>query len=232
MTMGALNYSARFSTRFLGHEKNPLVTIDNVLRAPDELIALACKANFDSPPGGYYPGINAPLPKDYASSLVKALRPLLAQNFGFPLDAPIQLSGYLALATLNPSQLKPIQKIPHYDSTDPMQLAMVHYLCRGSQGGTGFYRHIDTGFETIDPERSPVYLSSYHRALATYGDRLQRHVCAETPGYELIDKEDALLNRLIIYRSNCLHSGDLENSNLSSDPRTGRLTANIFIKCL
>jgi len=49
--------------------------------------------------------------------------------------------------------------------------------------------------------------------------------------FERIGAVEGLADRLVIYRGNMLHSGIIpEDMDFSSDPRRGRLTANIFIR--
>ena len=226
----ALNTRARFDLRRMGQEGQPLAIIDHALLTPQAMVETACSASFEDPPGGYYPGLNAALPEAYVVRLTTALRPLLEQAFGLSARQPVQTSGYFALATCDPEALAPIQKIPHHDSTDPHQLAILHFLCSGPQGGTAFYRHLATGFESIDATKVATYRESYRAELEQKAEALTRHVGAETPDYQLIDQAEAAFNRILIYRSTSLHSGLLEDSTLSGDPRTGRLTANVFIR--
>ncbi len=225
----AVNTSARFTRRLMGSENQPLVVIDDALAVPQNLVDLACRTPFSPPPGGFYPGLNAPLPRDYVTGLTAAVRPLMEQAFGMAASHRVELSGYFGLATEAPDTLAPIQMLPHHDSTNPCQLALVHYLPAGLQGGTGFYRQDETGFESIDGSRQPAYSAVCARQTADAGD-LNRHVGPHTPGYTLIDSVDAVFNRLILYRTTSLHSGLLETSRLTQDPTTGRLTANIFIR--
>ncbi len=225
----AVNKQARFSQRGMGKEGHPLVIIDAALQTPQALVELALQSPFSEPPGGFYPGLNAPLPRDYVVSLAEALRPLLAQAFGLSANAPVDLSGYFGLATRPAEVLTPVQMLPHHDSTNPMQLAVIHYLAAGPQGGTGFYRQDATGFESVDGGRQPAYTAECARQI---GDTpgVTRHICPHTAGYTLIDSADAVFNRLLVYRTTSLHSGLLETSTLTDNPATGRLTANIFIR--
>ena len=230
MTTPQLNSAARIEVRHFGAENQPLVVIDDALADPQTLVGAALKTTFSAPPGGFYPGLNAPMQREYVSRLVAKLRPILAANFGLPDEAVLDLSGYFGLATQAASVLKPVQKIPHIDSTNPFQIALLHYVVSGQQGGTGFYRQDETGFESIDAQRHATYTESYRLQLAEGGQFLTRHVGAHTPGYTLIASVEAAFNRMILYRSNCLHSGLLETSVLSNDPTTGRLTANVFVR--
>jgi hypothetical protein len=105
---------------------------------------------------------------------------------------------------------------------------MVHYLCRGEFGGTGFFRHRSTGFEFVDAAREHRYVSAARRELTAASD--VGFASERTTNYELIGQSPAVFNRLIVYRSHVLHSALLDDEAGSSDPARGRLTANGFVE--
>lgn len=224
-----LSPNISFEFRRIGREKQPLLIVDHVLDDPEALVAEALSADYYVPEHTYYPGVNARLPEAYYQPLLAGLRAPLEKAFGVSPRAGLDYFGFFALATQQASGARPIQKIPHHDSPEPGRLAMVHYLCRGPYGGTGFFRHKATGFESIDLGRHEGYL-------ARVGTELDQAVPAEsyagegTAGFELIDYAELVFNRLIIYRSHVLHSGLLGSAPLPDDPGTGRLTANGFIQ--
>ena len=231
-----LNESARIHARLVGKEASPLLVIDDVLADPQSLIDQAMTADFTPPPHTHYPGLNAPLPESYYMTLVPALRPLLARVFGVPAETTLRFFGFFALATTPAHDAQAIQKIPHHDTPDPYQLAMVHYLCHGqgdnqgnNQGGTGFFRHRATGFESITLARFDAYMAHISPELAALPHDAP-HAGANSPYHDLIDQAGLVFNRLIIYRSHVLHSALLGHANLSLDPQHGRLTANGFLK--
>ncbi|MBW8879936.1 MAG: histone acetyltransferase, partial [Asticcacaulis sp.] len=51
-----------------------------------------------------------------------------------------------------------------------------------------------------------------------------------TVNFEMLDAVDIRFNRLILYRGNVLHCALFDGARLESDPRTGRLTANSFVR--
>ncbi len=184
---------------------------------------------FRPPERSLYPGLNAPLPPIYFRELFRVVRPLLGEVFGLGTEIPLTAHGFFALATQKPGDMHPMQKIPHQDSASPDRFGMVHFLCKGRQGGTGFFRHRATGFESIDAARREIFAPIAIAELQVLQDRMTRHVTAETPDYEMTGFAEAVFNRLIVYRANLLHAGLLEDSVLTDDPATGRLTANSFI---
>ncbi len=221
------NPNARVTLRRLGREGLPLAIIDDAFLEPEALVRAAEAVTFIVPPHTVYPGLNAPPPATYGAMLIQVLRPLLDQVFGLPAHVPLNPSSFFALATAAPETLDPVQKVPHHDSTDPFIFATVHFLCRGEQGGTGFYRHVPTGYEYIDAERVGDYAPRMRRETAAEPNAA--HAGRDTPNYELIDEAQAVFNRVILYRTITLHSGLLGQSSLSPDPRTGRLTLNTII---
>ena len=68
--------------------------------------------------------------------------------------------------------------------------AILHYLNEGDFGGTGFYRHIPSGFENITGDRKPIYLQSAQQFMDTNGQSEQRYFTESTDHYELIHKVD------------------------------------------
>jgi hypothetical protein len=204
--------------------------VDEVLEHPQAMIDAARAAEFYVPRHTNYPGINAPLPQSYYLTVVTALRGPIEAAFGLSRSAYLSYFGFFALATMSAHDAQAIQKIPHRDSPDPNRLAMVHYLCGGRFGGTGFFRHKSTGFESVDAARQPVYEAAARRELAEAETPISRYAGAQTRNYELIGQSDAVFNRLIVYRSHVLHSALLDEGTGSADPGLGRLTANGFIE--
>lgn len=221
-----LNTSARLEIRRIGREQQPVVIIDDVFTNPEVLVAAATASTFERPKHTRYPGVNAPLPDAYARTVVPALKHLMTRAFGIPETLRMTQFGFLALATLGPEALEPIQKIPHQDTPEHNRLASVHYLCTPG-GGTGFFRHRATGYEAVTPQQRDHYVTTVSEELKT--SNLTRHVSADTPYFELIDWVPAQFNRLVLYRSNALHSALIDGVPLSDDPASGRLTANLFL---
>ncbi|ESQ90592.1 hypothetical protein ABAC460_08880 [Asticcacaulis sp. AC460] len=223
-----LNTAARLEIRRIGREQQPVVIIDDVFTNPEVLVEAARTSVFERPKHTRYPGLNAPLPDTYAATVVPALRHLMTTVFEIPEKLRMTQFGFLALATLGPEALEPVQKIPHQDTPEHNRLASVHYLCEPG-GGTGFFRHRATGYEAVTPEQRTHYVATVSEELEAGGSGLTRHVSADTPYFELIDWVPAAFNRLVLYRSNALHSALIDGVPLSEDPATGRLTANLFL---
>lgn len=215
--------------RHIGAERQPLMIVDDVLDDPQDMIEAARAAVFYVPEHTHYPGINARLPETYYQTVVTALRGPIEAAFGLSRSIYLRYFGFFALATTGIDAAQPIQTIPHHDSPDPDRLAMVHYFCRGQFGGTGFFRHKTTGFESVDPTRLETYIAAASRELSETG-KTERYAGADMTNYELIGEAEPVFNRLIVYRSHVLHSALLGAEAGSADPAQGRLTANGFIE--
>lgn len=209
----------------IGAEREPLVLIDGVLVDPQALVAEAAAAGFraaDGPAGGY-PGVRAAAPLDYVERVVRALDPLLRDAFALGEVRLGRAECNFSIVTLPGEALVASQRVPHVDTVDPLQFAILHYLCDAGQGGTGFYRHRATGYATLTADR----IERYERLRAGEVDP-PGYIDGDTPAFERIAEVAARFDRLIAYRSNMLHSG-IVTGDLDPDPRRGRLTANIFL---
>ncbi|MBO9558343.1 MAG: hypothetical protein J7515_07120 [Caulobacter sp.] len=218
--------------RHVGEERQPLLVVDDVLHDPDAMIEAARQADFYSPPHTHYPGLNANLPEAYYRTVVTTLRGPIAAAFGLPAEALLKYFGFFALATTSARDAQPVQKIPHHDAPDPGRLAMVHYLCRGDHGGTGFFRHKATGFESVDHDRHASYAAIARAQLAERGVGTSVYAGDGMADYDLIHGVDCVFNRLIVYRGHVLHSALLAPEAGKADPDLGRLTANGFIEAV
>jgi hypothetical protein len=210
----------------LGREGVPLRVIDEAHPAPDTLRAAATLQAFARSAGDVYPGLRAEAPPGYAEWLETALRALDRPN-DWPNDWPgpcRPLRTSFAVACDDPAALAPIQRIPHFDTPDAFIVAAVHYLCDPPHGGTSFYRHRRTGYERIDATRQPAWRHALVQDRAAHGLPAPVYMDGDTLGFERIGQAALRFNRLILYPANCLHSGDLGQARLASDPAKGRLT--------
>jgi hypothetical protein len=221
-----VNPARRASVVSVGHERLPVICIDAFSLDPAVLIALATEAVFIDV-GSVYPGVRAPAPPGYVDAMLTAVAPLIEQTFGAPADSGLDLCAF-SMVTTQPARLRAIQRIPHFDGPDMERIAFLHYLCAPYQGGTSFYRHRATGLESVTPERVEEYRNMVVAELKGESPT-QDYVTEDTRHFERVHHVDAAFNRLIIYRGNALHSGDIsERTVLSEDPRLGRLTINGF----
>lgn len=215
--------------RKVGEERQPLLVVDDVLADPWAMVDTARAADFYRPPHTNYPGLNANLPEAYYRTVVTALRGPIEAAFGVSASAVLKFFGFFAVATTPVERATPVQTLPHLDGPDPNRLAMVHYFCQGGFGGTGFFRHTATGFESVDAARTAAYAAALQ---AEHAQGRTAFAGANTPGYDLIDEVEPVFNRLIVYRGHVLHAGLLGRGGGAADPATGRLTANGFVEAV
>lgn len=124
-----------------------------------------------------------------------------------------------------------MQRAPHYDSFDPKDFAVLHYLHPGNMGGTAFYRHRGSGYETLDAVRAETFQAALDDDLARFGPLGPAYVHETTPAWEKIGEIPWRFNRLLIYQGTLFHSGIIpDDFAFSPDPRRGRLTGNIFLR--
>lgn len=219
------NRDLPFSVATVGRECSPIVCIDSFVADPGALVELACDAPFIDV-GSRYPGVRAPVPENYADTLLKAAAEPIEKAFGLP-PGELELCAF-SIVTTPPDRLRPIQRIPHFDGPDPSRIAFIHYLCEAQQGGTSFYRHRSTGLFEVTPEHMDLYQSTIVDELKA-DSPVHAYAIDHTKFFERLHGVEAAFNRLIIYKGNALHSGDISaRTVLSEDPRKGRLTINGF----
>lgn len=227
-----LNPRLHVALSHVGRKREPVLAIDGVMRNPQALIDYAAREVEFTPAWnatGGYPGIRAPAPLNYVSTLVRALSPVLEKAFAIEGVRLTRAECNFSLVTLTPGQLSPLQRIPHIDTVDPLQFAILHFLCDERCGGTAFYRHRATGLETLTEAEQAIYESARDRELAAVPPD-PAYIVGSTSHYEQTAAIDARFDRVLVYRGKLLHSGQIApDANFSADPRRGRLTANIFV---
>jgi hypothetical protein len=227
MTPFALAKRSRLTATFIGEEGEGVLETVAALQEPQHLVDLAAASRFApafSATGGY-PGLRASLPRDYIKVVVEALAGPLSEAFALGRVRPVKAEGAFSIVTLAATTLSAVQRAPHVDSTNPDQFAILHYLCDEEFGGTTFFQHRATGFETLSENRLPAYKAS--RAIEGLAPG---YVDDGAPWFAQTARVSAGFNRLVAYRSCVLHSGHVPaTATLSSDPRLGRLTANVFV---
>lgn len=222
-----LNPNAQASSFVVGHEGSTILVIDDVFGNAAEIEAYGRReAAFVRPPT-FYPGLNAPLTQAFMTQLAEGLLAPLAATFGLSSEEAKAENGYFGLVTIMPRALHIMQTIPHVDNLNGRSLAVLVFLCDETQGGTGFYRHRSTGIE----RQTPATIKAYDQAMRSEMANLVApgYTVGDHPLFERIGKVDLRYNRLAVYNSNLLHSGQVNPSRLSSDPAIGRLTLNLFL---
>lgn len=228
----AVSPNARAFVKLVGGEKTPVIIIDDYGFDCGPVLQHAYNQPYCFDEKGYYPGVRARLPKSYAFSLLKPIYNKLIDIYAIPkqLNFSPQM-GYYSLVTEPPANLSLLQRIPHFDSNNPYYFAILHYLNPGNFGGTAFFKHKPTGYEKITGERVSEYMQISSQYFERNGEPPPAYITKSTDLYELCDTVEYKPNRLVIYPGNLLHSGLIDPGvDINSDPKTGRLTANIFVE--
>jgi hypothetical protein len=215
--------------RKFGVMQTPVVVVDNICGDLAPVIATAAALAPFPPATNYYPGLRRVIhSQDSAYGYVEHLLERAAPFIGgaYDIDRFELIEASFSLVTCPPERLIAPQRSPHFDSTDDNYFAVMHYLCETE--GTAFYQHRATGIERI----RDINLNSFvETAKAENARASAEYIIDSNEYYERIGAAAGRLDRLLIYPGNLLHSGIIGSDNrLSSDPRNGRLTTNIFIR--
>jgi len=224
---------SKLMIRTIGTEQTPLITAENF--SPSIIKNLrdyAKTITFGFDGNNFYPGIRSALPVGYVDSLMKYLVPYLYEIYKIPQDLkPKVIQADYSMITQQEHTLQEIQCTPHTDTLTPYGFAVLHYLSEGDHGGTGFFRHLPTGFEKIRSEDKFYYYEQKEAFFAKHGRPEKKYMTEGNDHYQLYDRIAYQADKLAVYPGILLHSALLDiNKDISFDVDTGRLTANIFIK--
>src|ERR1700722_18031085 len=179
----------------IGGEDLPILIVDNFLENPAVLVDYAAlHGGFEGVSDTFYPGTRAPAPQIYSFALRAFLGDAIGRAFGLQGSRVTGELSHFSLVTTPPGSLSVPQRMPHFDSTNPKQLAVLHYLCDAQHGGTSFYRHRRTRFEFIDDGRSPLYRNAVIEDLAALGPPPPVYICGDDPMFERIGSFAAAFN--------------------------------------
>ncbi|WP_049723293.1 DUF6445 family protein [Gilvimarinus polysaccharolyticus] len=220
------------SVLYVGEECTPVIIFDDFFWSADKLSHMApAEHEFSAPPKGGYPGIRAALPESYIDEVLRYINPTLRQVYEIPDE--VQCCGQYGVYSLvcTPEKnLSVFQCVPHTDTRRQYYFAILHYLSSDDHGGTGFYRHVPTGFERISEDRYSEFMSTAKSHIDKCGLPPIKYLTSGDNHFELIHTVAYKKGRLLVYPGNLLHSGLINNeADINSNPETGRLTANIFI---
>ena len=214
----------------VGHEQTPVVQIDNFSTDTAGLIDFGASGVAYGPDGTGYPGVRSMLPKSYVRAVLGRIYRLLFQVYAIPTQLGLRpVNTVYSLISTPESKLSPAQCVPHFDSYGPYYLAILHYLSPGSFCGTGLFRHRPTGFEKILDSRREAFYAASKAFEDQNGPPPQKYINGSNDHFELYEQIEYRPNRLVVYPGCLLHSGLVDPAvDIDPDPRTGRLTANIF----
>ena len=228
-----INENVTMQSLSFGNEKNKVIYCNDFLVNPLGLVDFASGAVFSHYAAASqrkgYPGVRTPMPADVADEFKQTISDIIKAEFNIPAEAKVTaLQNAMCLMTVPEQELGPLQRIPHFDASNPRFFATLLYFCGEEHGGTGFYRHNSTGYESITPERCDPYLDVSYEELNRKNPE-RRYFSESDDFFTKIGFVPAQFNRLVIYPGCLLHSANiLSEISLSADPKTGRLTANNF----
>lgn len=219
----------------IGHSKAKVVVIDDFVPEARRAVDLAA-AVAPFPPEGQtaYPGRRYQIaPQDPASAYIfKALQasvPFVRDVFGATGFDVVETS--FSLVTTPPDAARQMQLIPHYDSTEPHQLAIMHHLHDLPDTGTAFYRHIRTGIECVSDANAEAFKQGKAEDDAEFGPIPPLYTGESNARFENLLQVEGRFNRVLIYQGCLLHAGIIpEDFAYDSDPLKGRLTGNMFVR--
>ncbi|MDH3788928.1 MAG: DUF6445 family protein [Xanthomonadales bacterium] len=227
-----VNPKASLQVLNVGLEKTPVIVIDDFAVDISGVIEHAC-SNVDYGPDSTsaYPGIRGGLPRSYVRAVLNRIYRLLFQVFAVPSSLGMKtVNTVYSLIATPENELSSAQCVPHFDSTGAYYLAVLHYLNPGDYCDTGLFRHRPTGFEKILENRREAFLASSKAFVEANGPPKQGYLKASDDHFELYEQIEYKPNRLVAYPGCLLHSGLVDPAvDINPDPRTGRLTANIFV---
>ena len=216
----------------VGEEQTPVIIIDDFGQDTSDVISHGCLAvDYGPDSTSAYPGVRAKLPRQYVVTVLNQIFRLLFQVYSVPEQMGMKpVNAVYSLISKPANELALAQRVPHYDSSKPFYLAILHYLNPGPFCNTGLFRHRPTGFEKILDQRLDEFRRSSADFLDRNGEPPPGYINGSNDHYELYEQIEYKANRLVVYPGCLLHSGLVDPvRDIDPDPRTGRLTANIFV---
>ena len=216
-----------------GQRQSPVVVIDAFTGTLPAIVGLAAAmAPFPRATANQYPGLRRVIGEGdgsafaYVTETLHKAAPFIGGTFN--LDSFDLIEASFSLVTAPPATLEPAQRAPHFDSTDPDYIAVLHYLSDTPATGTAFYRQLATGIEVVDEANVVDFVTTAKRVAA---ERPAVYINGTDAHYAQIGSAAGTPDRLVIYGGNLLHSGIIPPAMvMSENPRIGRLTANLFIR--
>jgi hypothetical protein len=213
---------------WIGLEREPVVTVDGFVHDAAGLRRDAAQADFGVV-GDYYPGERATAPRSYLEAIGPVLREVLREFFDYR-DGGEIIRSYFSIASTPAAQLTLAQRIPHTDAYDDHQIAILHYLGDDDLGGTGFFRHRSTGFESVNAARKRTYHSALEQDFARHSEPEAAYIGESSPIFERIHLCGHRYNRALVYRGKLLHCAALDAvQSLPTSVEHGRLTIATFV---
>ena len=226
------NNHAQVKLAHIGRRGISVCRIDNVLRDPEGVAVLGFAQPYAADRSNLYPGVRAPMPESFSTALRAWLTPILQRNRVLQdRQAIYRDESFFSVVTTASTDLLPIQRIPHYDSTDPTLFAAVIYLCDTRFSGTSFYRHRKTGYEEITAANQKNYQLSLDNEMRIQGAPKKEYTNGDSALFEVIFSNELQFNSAIIYPSRMLHAANITKQFESpQDQSEWRLTVTALLQ--
>jgi hypothetical protein len=228
----AFNDNAQVKLAHIGRRAIAVSMIDNVLHDPEGVAALGFAQSYAPDRSNLYPGLRAPMTESFSTAFRAWLTPILQRNGMLEGSRAIHRdSSFFSVVTTASTDLLPIQRIPHYDSTDPNLFAAVIYLCDTRFSGTSFYRHRKTGYEEITEENRNNYQLALDSDMRQHGAPQREYINGDSLLFEVIFSNELKFNSAIIYPGRILHAGNIQRQfNPPKDKSEWRLTVTALLQ--
>lgn len=212
------------------------VIVDDFLRDPDAVVDFACAnaEKFELQSIGY-PGVLCDVDRGAMSEVQRFIRKHMSRQFSF-LKGNIRTTTYLSMATRQPDELAPLQRLCHSDPRERIErrnyAGLVYLFEDETLGGTGFYRWKEqkrieeaTALEIETPGSSLPFLQEHFEMYR----KPPQYMCGSNEAAELLLDVPARFNRFVFYSGDIPHSAHIPQPELlSADFSSGRLTLNCF----
>jgi hypothetical protein len=206
----AFNEDAAVESVQIGRAGITVTLIDDVFLNAARVAAFGLDQTFSADGSNLYPGLRAAMPEKFSTAFRVWLTPLLQRQGVLAAEETIcRDASFFSFVSAASKDLLPIQRIPHFDSTDPKLSAAVIYLCDARFGGTAFYRHRRTGYEEITEENVRNYQVALDHDMRAHGPPKNEYMNGDTSLFETIFSSELKFNRAIIYPGRALHAAKI-----------------------
>jgi hypothetical protein len=228
----AFNDTAAVKLVHVGRREIAVSLIDAVLHDPEGVAAQGFAQAYTEDRGNFYPGLRAPVPASFSTALRAWLTSILQRHGVLEGNRVLYRDeSFFSVVTTASTDLRPIQCIPHYDSTDPTLFAAVIYLCDTRFSGTSFYRHRKTGYEAITAENRDNYALALDNELRLHGVPPQEYMNGDNLLFETIFSTTLRFNSAVIYPGAILHAANIKREfNPPRDKSEWRLTVTALLR--
>jgi len=211
----AFNSNAEVTQARIGRRQIAITRIGSVFQDPVSVAAVGFGQSYAKDPGNFYPGMRATMPASFSSAFGDWLTPILQTHSVLESDQTLSRGdSFFSVVTAAATELLPIQRIPHYDSTDPKLLAAVIYLSEPKStgaafDGTSFYRHRRTGYEEITAGNQANYQLALDHDMHIHGPPAREYADGNSLLFEAIFSVPLRFNSAVIYPGCILHAANI-----------------------